>query len=1136
MPDVTPAQGATIVRRLALVPILAAVLLFPTTAAALGLGEIEVNSALNQRLDARIPLRGVPAGGAEDVIVALASERAFRDVGLQRPHALTRLRFQVRARSDGGHYIHVTSSEPIAEPFLSFLLEVDGPGGNLLREYTVLLDPPVFATRGGQGGREAAPEPEPTAPAPAGSEDEAAAAPMSGEIARGDPGVPGPEAPGAEAATPAPTATAAPEPAQAETDGQPDVESGERPERTAAAATGGAGEQTEFGDTPVFLQVEREQARAGRERPEPMAGRAGPEARDEEEAVAEAYQPGAEGAGEPAAGDGAGLPAEYGPVERGDTLWSIASRLRRGDMTVQQLMLALLRYNPEAFADGNINRLRRGYVLRVPAASEVRSLSAQQAIARVREQNGLWREWRAAARGAGGDTTVAERDTAAPADPTEADRAAAADDAAEADESRLSIVGSREGGAGSDESASATTNGQDAAAEELELAREQLESARMEKAELESRVQDLEETVDKMERLITLRENQLAKLQDQLQRLQREEAERAEAAAETDADGAGSGQGGADAGATADQPADDAAAAGAGGDGDGGDGGTGGADPGDTSRSPEGADGGTATADADSGGAAAETDPAGTDPVATRTQPSPEGWIDRITGTAVGIASGISGVIGGTLAGFAGGPGGSPFAGPTSPGVLAAVALLLVALAGLLVMRRRRAAAEAEIEGVDEAALADAEEADEVDLSGMYSGSDLIAEELDSDEAAGGGGRAQRGGSGALEEALDLGALDADAGAEAATAAPPAEEEAPKDDTVAEAEVYLAYGLHQQAEDLLRLALRESPDRADYHEKLLETLYAAGKKGEFATEAGTFQDMVESTDSRMWQRVVAMGREIAPEHELFRRSAAPDVRPEELQKTRPATADIELDPGEGDTGTQEDDFARSLMPDADAPGAAGGDAGPREAAEAPGGDDSGELEFDLGDFEQLGGDTGESAEATLGADADAEDDALDFDLADLGGASEEEPAQGGAAATADEGGLDFDIGLDETAGGEEAPGGTGEPQGATAAGEVPDLDLGDLEFESGPAAGAGGGDDAGAYALDTDEASSPETDLAAATESGDEDDEFDTMLDLARAYIDMGDPESASNALEEVIESGSEKQRNEARSLLETVQ
>ncbi len=51
----------------------------------------------------------------------------------------------------------------------------------------------------------------------------------------------------------------------------------------------------------------------------------------------------------------------------------------------------------------------------------------------------------------------------------------------------------------------------------------------------------------------------------------------------------------------------------------------------------------------------------------------------------------------------------------------------------------------------------------------------------------------------------------------------------------------------------------------------------------------------------------------------------------------------------------------------------------------------------------------------------------------------------------------------------------------------------------------------------------------------DEDDEFDTMLDLARAYIDMGDPESATNALEEVASSGNEQQRSEAQSLLDSV-
>lgn len=1085
-PDVMPHQGATIVRRLALVPILAAALLFPTVAGALGLGEIEVHSALNQRLDAQIPLRGVPAGGAGDVIVALASEKAFRDVGLQRPHALTRLQFEIRQRGDGRHYVHVTSSEPIAEPFLSFLLEVDGPGGNLLREYTVLLDPPVFATeRSRPDADTAAAAPE----APGAGEAEMAAAASAGEIERGD----------------ADTATQA----QPETAERPESERQvpEQPETVAAAAEGGAGERTEFGETPVFLQVEREQARAERDAPAPAPER---EREAADEALVEAYQPGSEDADESAAGaagSGARMPAEHGPVERGDTLWSIASRLRRGDMSVQQLMLALLRYNPEAFADGNINRLKRGYVLRIPEEAEIRSVPAQQAIARVRDQNTLWREWRAAARGEGGETAVAQRsaDTA----PADTDAPAAAGD----DESRLSIVGSEEGGASSDESASATSNDR-AAEQELELAREQLESARMEKAELESRVDDLEDTVDKMERLITLRENQLAQLQDQLQKLQQQEAERAEAA---EAAEARPDEGGADGDA-----AGDGGAAASGGDGNGG-------GDGDTSGTPEAgdADAGTATAAGD--GAIeqpAEAAPAEPDAgvVTTRTEASPDGWLDRVTGMAAGIAGSVTAAVTGTLAGLAGGMGGPLFAGPTSPGVLGAAALLLLALAGLLVVRRRRAAdGNADFEDMDEAALADAAETDEVDLGGMYAGSDLIAEEIDSDEAVG-GGRAQ-GGASPLDEAFDLGALEADSGEDAPSAASP-EDEAPKDDTVAEAEVYLAYGLHQQAEDLLRLALRESPERADYHEKLLETLYAAGKKGEFVTEAGTFHGMVDSSDSRMWQRVVAMGREVAPEHELFRKSAAPDVRPEELQQTRPATADIELDPGEGGAGGEEDDFARSLMPDADE---LGGDTGPGESrsggSEEAAGEGDDDLEFDLGDFEQLaGGDDAETAAGERGAEAAGDaDEALDFDLADLGG---------GAEADADEGGLDFDIGLGEAP----AAAGAEETAAATDTGEVPDLDLGDLEFEAGAGTDAGG--DSGGYALDIGDLSSgSEPDSGGGAAGDDEDDdEFDTMLDLARAYIDMGDPESASNALEEVIESGSDKQRTEARSLLETVQ
>lgn len=113
---------------------------------ALGLGEIRLNSALNEPLNADIQLVSASPEDIADLKVALASAETFDRYGLYRPLYLTRLEFTVVAsgRSDG-NVIRVTSEDPMTEPFVTFLVEASWSRGRLLREYTVLLDPPVFA-------------------------------------------------------------------------------------------------------------------------------------------------------------------------------------------------------------------------------------------------------------------------------------------------------------------------------------------------------------------------------------------------------------------------------------------------------------------------------------------------------------------------------------------------------------------------------------------------------------------------------------------------------------------------------------------------------------------------------------------------------------------------------------------------------------------------------------------------------------------------------------------------------------------------------------------------------------------------------------------------------------------------------
>lgn len=150
---------------LTLVPLL--LMMRSTSVFALGVGDIELHSALNQPLNAEIRLLSATPAELQGITVALAPETAFISAGVDRPGFLNQLRFKVIQKSDGSHVIKVTSSQPIREPFLDFLVEVNWPSGRFVREYTVLLDFPVL-----EGGKPA-PITAPTVTTPPKSSDSA---------------------------------------------------------------------------------------------------------------------------------------------------------------------------------------------------------------------------------------------------------------------------------------------------------------------------------------------------------------------------------------------------------------------------------------------------------------------------------------------------------------------------------------------------------------------------------------------------------------------------------------------------------------------------------------------------------------------------------------------------------------------------------------------------------------------------------------------------------------------------------------------------------------------------------------------------------------------------------------------------
>ncbi|WP_275544789.1 MULTISPECIES: FimV/HubP family polar landmark protein [unclassified Pseudomonas] len=151
------------VRKLVLA-IAAASALSSGMAHALGLGEVTLQSSLNQPLVAEIELLEVRDLASNEVIPNLASPEEFIKAGVDRQYFLTDLKFTPVLKPNGKSVIRVTSSKAVREPYLNFLVEVLWPNGRLLREYTLLLDPPLYSP---QTTVAAAPQLPIAAPAPA---------------------------------------------------------------------------------------------------------------------------------------------------------------------------------------------------------------------------------------------------------------------------------------------------------------------------------------------------------------------------------------------------------------------------------------------------------------------------------------------------------------------------------------------------------------------------------------------------------------------------------------------------------------------------------------------------------------------------------------------------------------------------------------------------------------------------------------------------------------------------------------------------------------------------------------------------------------------------------------------------------
>lgn len=318
-------------------------LLPPSLAFAAGLGKISVLSALGQPLRAEIEIVSLQRGESDSLVARLASGETFRQASVELNPALLSVKFAVERRSGGQFAMTLTSTQPMNEPFIDMLVELNWSNGRLVREYTFLLDPPEYAG------------PSKVEPAPA-----IRGAQVEPLIAAAVPGTPGDSSASVQAAAAEPAvpglAQALPETVQATQSVPAD-----------APAPGQAGQPVSPEPTVVVVD-----ATSGPEVVPSQAGEALSGASVQVDSAPPAQAPASELIQEP------GVSHAY-EVKRGDTLSKIVLGNKIEGASLQQMLVAMFRANPDAFVGDNMNRLRTGKILNIPDRDASTSVAAADA-------------------------------------------------------------------------------------------------------------------------------------------------------------------------------------------------------------------------------------------------------------------------------------------------------------------------------------------------------------------------------------------------------------------------------------------------------------------------------------------------------------------------------------------------------------------------------------------------------------------------------------------------------------------------------------------------------------------------------------------------------------------------------------
>jgi pilus assembly protein FimV len=1001
--------------------VLASLMALPSASFALGLGDIRLLSPLNSPLDAEIELVDVTPEEMQSLKAQIASRDTFTRYGLEWPVFLSSVQVKTQRSADGRQVIKLKSTDTITEPFITLLVEVNWARGRLVREYTMLLDPPVFTP--GQSPASNAPVAAPSAGSGA----------HEGSIARGA------QVPAAQD-----TSSISPTP--------PDQSSSSASRPTSAGASSTA--DAASGSSHV--------------------------------------------------------------VKRGETLSSIASSVAGSAPNSPQTrswMLAIYQANAAAF-DKNMNLLRSGAVLRMPENSDASAISPTEANGEIRRQYAAWR-------------------SAAPAGSSAA---------SEPGHLRLVTPAATEG---------AGTGGSNA-----------------ETKALQGRVKELEGQLTESKRLLEVRNAELARLQSQIG----SQGKAAPAPAATPPVAATPPPAASPTPAPAQQQPPAQAEA-------------------PTAAAPAPAEEPTPAAEPTPTPTPAESEAATR---ARRPHPTPATATDN---------------------------GGGIF--DTLKEYWWALALLAVAIAGFLGLRSWRSRRQSEFDdslgrlavagaaSMDRGFAAGGETSPVRPLTAATDDGAFLVEESGTHERP-------RFGGGAAAPAPAARHVSSDETISSDTAI-----NLDQGDPLAEADFHMAYGLYDQAADLIKIAISREPSRRDLKLKLLEVFFVWGNKEQFLHSARELADTRAEAAPGEWEKIVIMGKQLAPEDPLFSGGGA-------VSGATAGGVDLDLEGGEsrvdfdllGDPvpGQNEGvdlDIGSALGEDHEATGTAtdrnfglenafstGSTGTTRQMTQKIKGESGGagmpefssESEGPTVEQPQLGGQKdptirqkvamalkqGHSAEQT--AELAIDDLGLDLGALDtvdqpgLGASSDAptlvagmdersrkvmEEAQRRAqkedhdpAATAAWRMDDSDLHavLDDQNGNGEFDSSSTARLAALSKDSDVDFDLGDVDADGVGEADADGmhhhahGSNGSDLDLDLDVGAETVPDTAfTATQKLASDDlalpdlepvtmsEVGTKLDLARAYMDMGDPEGARNILDEVMVEGSVAQKQEAQRLLESL-